>query len=169
MIRDPQLNDEFEDYDFRYLVKQGKKCRRSFCWKVAFWSGVMLFVFGLILILLGYLAPEKKVVIGYQDNLEIIDRSALLFNKNLGLCKVIGLVVFFIGFMIMLSVFLLPKVVFRNAKNDDSEEGYDFNVACLEQTTQDKIPASEELTNVQPKRSDGDDVIMTNKGLCKIP
>ncbi|XP_076364808.1 uncharacterized protein LOC143254003 [Tachypleus tridentatus] len=169
-IPDSQLYDEFEDYDFRYLVKQGKKFRRSFCWKVAFWSGVMLLVFGVILLLLGHFAPEKKVVIGQKNNLEIIDRSAQLFNKNLGLCKVIGLVVFFIGFVIVLAVFILPKVVFKHAKHDvsDSEEGCDFNVAYSQQTSQDKIPASEKLTNVQPKRSDGDSVIMTNKGLCKI-
>ncbi|XP_063244131.1 uncharacterized protein LOC134543156 [Bacillus rossius redtenbacheri] len=105
-----------EDDDFEYLMDPDKeqrhqRCCRGFWFRAGVWSGVNLLLVGVIALLVGYLTPPRDMVVGYQDNLEILDRWAIAFNHRLELCRLAGLTVFCCGGLVLLVTLALSSML----------------------------------------------------------
>lgn len=124
----------------------------------------------------GYLMPRMDIDVGYQEEMRIIDRAAYMFNQNLDWCKIVGLGVFCVGGTLLSASLLLPGLVGLSCIEDnDDDESTPFKLRIAdtddssdELTTERKtrIPATEQLKSVQPKREDK--IIITNSGLKKV-
>ena len=124
----------------------------------------------------GYLLPRLDIDVGYQEEMRIIDRAAYIFNQNLDWCKIIGLGVFCVGGTLLSASLLLPGLVGLSCIDDnDDDESTPFKLRIadtedysneLADDSKDRIPATEELKSVQPKREDK--IIITNSGLKKV-
>nr|CAD7257387.1 unnamed protein product [Timema shepardi] len=92
-----QVYGEFVEDDFEYLVDPNKvrrsHCCKGFWFRAGVWGGVNLLLVGIIALLVGYLTPQRDMVVGYQDNLEILDRWAIAFNRRLELCRLAATVI----------------------------------------------------------------------------
>ncbi|XP_076319204.1 neurensin-1-like [Tachypleus tridentatus] len=109
-VKTPDIYEEFDEYNYQFLTDQKNRCNKATFWKIIFSTGLVLLILGLILLLLGYFLPQRRVVVGFQADFEIIDRSALVFNENLDICKGTGLIVFCIGGTISLVALLLSNL-----------------------------------------------------------
>lgn len=169
-VKDPNIYEEYTDY--RYLIAPKKRKRGALCWKGSLWLGINLLVFGVVLLMVGYLIPRKEPVIGHQQEMAIIDHAALDFNRNMDFCKVVGLVVFCVGGIVLVTALLLPSLMNQYCEEELQNDSFRVAVECHESPkspTDKKIPATEEVANIQPKRGLENEVVMTNAGLCKIP
>ncbi|KAJ8876427.1 hypothetical protein PR048_020872 [Dryococelus australis] len=137
-----------EDEDLEYLVdpeKEGprrQRCCRGFWFRAGVWAGVNLLLVGMIALLVGYLTPPRDMVVGYHDNLEILDRWAIAFNHRLELCRLAGLAVFCCGGVLLLVTLLLASVRPRPTRTlwrDVIAEPYTGT-----------IPSTEQIKSVQP-------------------
>ncbi|GFT66852.1 uncharacterized protein NPIL_206121 [Nephila pilipes] len=165
----------YED-QFGYVMPARKRRKQILCWRLMLGSGVLILLMGIIFISVGFLVPKKKEVIDIQEDLEIIDRVFQAFNKDLDIFKIVGIVLFCVGGLMMAGVFLALTLIWKNRGEDPlSSEEIPLTGTHPQQdngpnaTMDVKVPATEELTTVQPKRVDPDEVVMTNAGLCKIP
>lgn len=169
-VKNPDIYEDFDEHDNRYLTTPGKRRHIGVYWKATLYIGFILLICGLILLLVGYYVRQRDVVVGYKEDLEIIDRSSLDFNRNLDICKILGLLVFCLGGAILLAALLIPTVV-SNYCDDDDQEAFKVKASFddpEESPTEKKIPATEALTSVQPKRGE-DHMVITEVGLCKVP
>jgi len=123
----------------------------------------------------GYLVPRMNIDVGYQEEMRIIDRAAYMFNQNLDWCKIIGLGIFCVGGTLLSASLLLPSLVGLSCIDDDlSDETTPFKLRIDDEDdcdlnlneNKDKIPATEQLKSVQPKREDK--MIITHSGLKKV-
>ncbi|KFM66539.1 Neurensin-1, partial [Stegodyphus mimosarum] len=174
-IRNPQLYEDIYEDDMLYLSQTRKQRKAAlFCWKFNLAMGAFTLALGLFFILVGYITPLRQGIAGQQEGFLIIDRDAARFNYYIKLCRIMGLIVFCIGGCIFCFTMLLS--VFFNIHYSDDEDETPVETFCVTLTAEDvpqsptdkKIPATEELTSVQPKR-EVDEVVMTNAGLCKPP
>ncbi|XP_054153092.1 neurensin-1-like [Oppia nitens] len=173
-VKNPQLYEEYEEY--KYLIEPKEK-RRALClWRSIFWIGFILLVFGALVLMAGYLMPRMNIDIRYQEEMRIIDRAAYMFNQNLDLCKIIGLSVFCVGGVLLSSSLLLPGLVGLSClddSDDDDSTPFKLRIADIDEfgdeivdENKDKIPATEQLKSVQPRREDN--IIITNSGLKQV-
>lgn len=169
-VKNPDLYEELEGGDYRYLIRPQKPRCRSLWWKIAVWSGVNLLAVGIVVILVGYLVPRHAVVIGYQDDLEVIDRSALRFNYNLDACKLIGLIVFCVGGTVVAVALLFPSFLYQYCDEDWAVYAEPFKVGTSDEDdlppqspTDKKIPATEEVTRIQPASNDQESLSNTSQ------
>jgi len=111
--KDPTIYEE-ED-EFGYLLGRPRRRRcTSIWWKVFVWIGANFLVFGIIGVLVGYLVPQKPVFIGkVADHVYLEDRSALAYNFNLDVCKLVGLILFCIGGMTLAIALLFPSFLYH--------------------------------------------------------
>ncbi|RWS11189.1 Neurensin-1-like protein [Dinothrombium tinctorium] len=133
--------------------------------------GFLMLTFGSCILLAGYLVPKKQVIIGHQNEMEIVDRSADNFNKMLENCKIFGLGIFSVGGTLLVAALLLPTLVGLSCFDEEADESTPFKV-CIASDEEElinkrvKIPATEELKSVQPKREE--EAVMTGTGLTKL-
>ena len=131
---------------------------------------------GAVVMIAGYLMPRLSTDVGYQEEMRIIDRAAYIFNQNLDWCKIIGLGVFCVGGTLLSASLLLPSLVGLSCLDDsDDDESTPFKLRISDtedfcddpsDEAKDRIPATEQLKSVQPKRDEK--VIVTNSGLKKV-
>jgi len=172
-VKNPQLYEEYEEY--KYLIAPKEKRRTLFFWRFIFWTGFILLVFGSVVLMAGYLVPKMNIDVGYQEEMRIIDRAAYMFNQNLEWCKIIGLAIFCVGGTLLSASLLLPSLVGLSCIDDEyNDETTPFKLRIADDDDcdeilnekKDKIPATEELKSVQPKRED--EMIITHSGLKKV-
>lgn len=65
----------------------GNRACRRFWLRAGLWGGVNFLLVGLIALLVGYLTPPRATLVEYQDNIEIVDHWAIIFNKRLEVSK----------------------------------------------------------------------------------
>ena len=172
VYKDP---DVYEEDDYRYLLS-GPYPRRRRCtsiwWKVFVWIGANLLVFGILGVLIGYLVPQKSVIIGsLSENQSVIDHEAIAYNFNLDVCKLVGLVLFCMGGLTLTLALLSPSFMYSYF-DDDRYPPEAFKVkVCPEYTdepplspTEKNIPASSLVKNVQPDRK-SEESIVTKEGM----
>ncbi|GIY41081.1 uncharacterized protein CDAR_225111 [Caerostris darwini] len=169
-------NPHAYEESYGYVLPSRKRRRQVLCWRLTLGAGVVTFLLGIIFISIGFFVPKKKEVIDIQEDIEIIDRAFLEFNKDLDVFKIVGMVLFSAGGLVMAGVLIAVTLMWRN-RSDDPLSSEEIPLTGTEprqdegpKTSMDvKVPATEEVTAVQPKRADPEEVVMTNAGLCKIP
>lgn len=157
-FKDPSI---YEEDDYRYLLHPNPKRRRCppIWMKICIWTGVNLLLFGIIGILVGYLVPQKSVIGGKlkdDGSLAKIDHAAVQFNTTLDLFKLIGLILFCVGGVILALALLFPSFLAGQCDEDFNDEAIRVNVgdekAPLSPVDM-AIPSTSKLKNVQPDRS----------------
>lgn len=172
----PHMYEETGSH-FEYMTPIRKRRKQILCWRAVFCSGMLIMTMGLIAILVGFLVPKKKEVVDIQEDIEIIDREDQAFNQDLDICKIVGIVLFCTGGVMVIIVLLALTLMKKHTMVDPLSEEIPMDepeetdvVEPGPGTPMDvKVPATEELTAVQPKRVDPEEVVMTNAGLCKVP
>lgn len=166
--------DMYEDDAFRYLLHpQYPRRRRHHCtsiwWKVFVWIGANFLVFGVIGVLVGYLVPQRPIIVGaIGDNIKIMDKQAIPYNFNLDICKLVGLILFCIGGLTLTVALLFPSFFYHYCDDDRRDGAFRVSVDAMEKAplspTDRNIPASSKLTNVQPERKN-QEAIVTQEGM----
>lgn len=164
--KDPSV---YEDDDDLYLLHPNPRRRRCppIWWKIFMWVGVNLLLFGVVGILVGYLVPPKKVIVGENKPAGewYIDTSAKSYNTTLDMCKLIGLILFCIGGITLAMSLLFPsflshycdddhaddtmKVPLRPPEDGDGGEGGEMGKPPLSPVEM-TIPATSKVKSVQP-------------------
>lgn len=164
-----------QEDDFEYAVDPIKnrgcrKCCRGFWFRAGLWGGINLILVGVITLLVGYLTPQREMVVGHHNNLEILDRTAIAFNRRLELCRLAGLAVFCCGGLVLLVTLLLSTLFHIGGHNNNnghccSENAYYGYVTTslvepfiagqvqgspVPASTGIKIPVTEQIKSVQP-------------------
>jgi hypothetical protein len=85
------------------------------------WGGINLMLVGVITLLVGYLTPQREMIVGHHNNLEMLDRTAIAFNRRLELCRVAGFVVLCCGCVILLITLMLTTFVHTGGHNNNNE------------------------------------------------
>lgn len=75
---------------------------------------------GVITLLVGYLTPQREMIVGHHNNLEILDRTAIAFNRRLELCRLAGLAVFCCGGLVLLITLLLSTFLHIGGHNNNN-------------------------------------------------
>ena len=170
VYKDPNVYEE-EDDDLRYLLHPHPRRNRctSIWWKIFVWIGVNFLIFGIIGVLVGYLVPEREIILGsVSDNEDIFDKSALSYNFNLNVCKLVGLILFCIGGLTLTVALLFPSFLYQYI--DESRRDGSFKVKVRGETDvpssplEKNIPISGMVTNVQPERK-ANESILTKEGM----
>ncbi|CAF1073189.1 unnamed protein product [Rotaria sp. Silwood1] len=96
---------QHESLRHRYLISSRRSKFFNYWWKLPLWFGSFFILFGISLLLIGFLLPRKKIDINSQSI--IIDRQAIAYNTNLdrshlcGICFVVaGSALFFLSLII---------------------------------------------------------------------
>lgn len=119
--------------------------------------GLLLLLLGTFTLSFSYLYPRKKIIVDHKEEMEIIDRYAIDFNIKLDWGKIIGLGLFCTGGSILSITLLLPSLIGSSCLKDDEDENTPFKVTIPNTTneidfSQDRVPATEKLTSVQPTK-----------------
>lgn len=127
---------------------------------------------GILLIVIGFTFTRLEIDIGYQEEMRIIDKSAYEFNILLDQIKIIGLIMFAFGGIIVATALLLPSLMpsKETGQNDESTH-LKLNIEPNDEEetdlrTKNLIPITEKLKPIQPKQSTN--TIITNSGLKQI-
>ncbi|KAI7690395.1 Neurensin-1 [Sarcoptes scabiei] len=182
--RNPNDFDELSENDLTSL----KSNNRSRIWIFILITGSMLMLLGGMMILIGFTLNRMKIDIGYQEEMRIINKTAYDYNKYLDEMKIIGLILFTIGGVIVASTLLLPsllpnkdeddsgaqeesthlklnvetKPIDKDDRHDDDDDGEMEQDCC-----KNLIPIVEKLSTVQPKH-EATAAVVTNSGLRQI-
>ncbi|XP_054709354.1 neurensin-1-like [Uloborus diversus] len=156
-------------YSGNFRTPLRKRRKQVLCWRLTFFTGLLILCVGLTAILVGFLVPRRKEVVNIQEDIEIIDRVDQAFNRDLQLCKVVGIALFCTGGLIVAAVLL--AMIAKMPKRDDPVEEIPMTEPDRGPTSPvgTKVPATEELKPVQPKRMDAEKLVMTHAGLCQLP
>lgn len=174
-VRNPHLYEELSrDEEFQYLIKPRHRRCSSVWWKIGLWSGFNLLIFGLIAILVGYLVPDRPVVMGHVNDYEMINKNNLAFNTNLDTCKLVGLIVFCIGGCMVGISLLFPSFLHQWCEDDiAASEPFKISAQDLEKVplspTEKKVPATPEMKNIQPQRDMKEACMATKGGMYTVP
>ena len=170
VYKDPKLYED--DDDLRYLLHPTGRRRHctSIWWKVFVWIGANFLIFGIIGVLVGYLVPQKPLVVGsIGNNIELINRQALSYNFNLDVCKLVGLVLFCVGGLTLTVALLFPSFLY-NYCEDERRDGA-FRVSLLDpedkpptSSVEMTVPATAQITGIQPERK-MQEAIVTQEGM----
>lgn len=170
--KDPDMYED-EEEAFRYLLRPRSKRRRctSIWWKVFVWIGANFLVFGVVGVLVGYLVPQRPIIVGaIGDNIKIMDKQAIPFNFNLDVCKLVGLILFCIGGLTLTVALLFPSFLYHYCGDDERRDQGAFRVTSEPLTKPPlspldrNIPVCSTLTNVQPDRK-SQEAILTQEGM----
>ena len=173
--------DVYEEDDYAYLLNpKGTRRRRctSIWWKVFVWIGANFLVFGIIGVLVGYMVPQRPIIVGsyedYNQNVEIIDRGAISFNFNLDVCKLVGLILFCIGGLTLTIALLFPSFLYQYCEEERRGGDESFRVGIHEagplppkSPLDMSIPVTSNIKSVQPERKTGESNV-TNEGMENI-
>ncbi|XP_048761503.1 neurensin-1-like [Ostrea edulis] len=152
--KDPSI---YEDDDDRYLLNphaRRRRCRPIWL-KVCIWIGVNLLVLGVLAILAGYFIPTKSIIRkgDNQDNVGYVDEEAVKFNTTLDLLKLVGLILFCVGGILLAVALMFPTFMSNMCSDEIGEE------AIRIQTGEEKpplspiemtIPSTSKVKSVQP-------------------
>lgn len=170
VYKDPSVYED-ED-DLRFLLHPNSRRRHctSIWWKVFVWIGANFLIFGIIGVLVGYLVPQKPIIVGsIGQNIELINREAFAYNFNLDVCKLVGLVLFCVGGLTLTVALLFPSFLY-NYCDDERRDGA-FRVSMLDpeekppnSPVEMTVPATAQITGVQPERKQ-QEAIVTQEGM----
>lgn len=169
--KDPSIYEEEEE--FGYLLRGHSRRKRctSIWWKVFVWIGANFLVFGIIGVLVGYLVPQRPIIVeATEDNIEIVDRQAIAFNFNLDVCKLVGLILFCIGGLTLTVALLFPSFLYQYCDDDRRDTAIRVRLGeeqPLKSPLEMTVPATSKLSSVQPERR-AEEAIVTQEGMIAI-
>ncbi|XP_033097987.1 neurensin-1-like [Anneissia japonica] len=145
-----------------------KRCRCGiWWWKACAWVGFNLLILSVIISLIGYLVNPRKEIQDVQNNIDIVDEDAIQFNERLNTAKLVGLVLLCVGGVLLAVSLLIPS--FSSRIDDDGFGELSFfadssfppymPVATEQESLDEGIPYTSELTSVQPMRDKQEGVI----------
>lgn len=156
-----------------------RKRRRNNCLKITVWLGVVFLVVGFVALLVGFLVTKRNAMADVQEGIAVINQDDLSFNRNIDACKIAGIVIFCTGGIITTAMLLLHLLFIRRQRTEDDNLNQVIRVVNEEEEEEEerppktpmeaKVPVTEEIASVQPRRSHPEEVVMTNAGLCKVP
>ncbi|XP_077869894.1 neurensin-1-like, partial [Saccoglossus kowalevskii] len=175
---DPNFKDSedvFRD-DYQFLIPPSRRRCSPFWWKAAIWAGINLLILGTIALLIGYLVPQRKEILGYENDSVVIDDQAVTFNYRLDVAKLAGLVILCVGGFVLAIALLIPA--FIGQFDDDELDG--FKVQTLDSyppyisygTTfaigqEDPVPCTSQVKSVQPKRTT-EEAVVAKEGAVNV-
>lgn len=138
------------------------------------WIGVILLLFGVMGILIGYLVPPRHVLIENSGDLigeAYIDVRAQEYNTTLDMCKLIGLILFCIGGVTLALSLLFPSFLTRYCEDEPNADYPPIKAHIPQGDTekgpfsplQEVIPASSTIKGVQPTKK-GEQQMLTSSG-----
>lgn len=92
-----------------FFIEPTKESYKGCLFRTMLWIGINITLIGITALLLGHFIPARNTIVGHQDNLQILDRSAIAFNRNLELCRFVGLVIICIGILVIMIILLISK------------------------------------------------------------
>ena len=167
--KDPTLYEDEEDEHYLLSPNPRRKRCKSIWWKVFVWIGANFLIFGILGVLIGYLVPEHPVKVAAANNIEVYDTDALRFNYNLDICKLVGLILFCTGGIILTVSLLFPSFLYHLCEEDRRLDGA-FKVSMftdekpMKHPLEASIPVTSKLSNVQPTRK-GEEAMVTQEGM----
>ncbi|XP_071965018.1 uncharacterized protein [Antedon mediterranea] len=151
----------------------GRDLRRKRCrcgiwwWKACAWVGFNILILSVIISLIGYLVNPRKEIQDVKNNISVVDEDAIQFNERLNTAKVVGLALLCVGGVLLAVSLLIPS--FSNRLDDDGFGDLSFfadsnfppymPVATEQESMDEGIPYTSELTSVQPIRDKQEGVI----------
>ena len=114
-------------------------------------------------IIIGYAIPRQPELRGQTAEYKIIDRNAIAFNRNLDMCKLVGLASFCAGGVVLVAALLTPT--FANSYWDENITTEPFRLALAEdqelsESVDDArpkspgLPVTEKIRCIQPLLTD---------------
>ncbi|XP_076441438.1 uncharacterized protein LOC143280608 [Babylonia areolata] len=134
--KDPAVYEDDDDDNLDYRSSHTRtpsrrrrrrcSCCRPVWWKVFLWVGVQLLGLGVVGILVGYLVPQRPLVVG--ENPEAgewyLDPGARPFNAALDACRLAGLGLFCLGGVTLALSLLFPTFLHYCRDDDEYDENY---------------------------------------------
>jgi len=170
--KDPEVYED-EWGDSRRLLHPGGGGRCSgygcsgLCWKLFVFIGAGLLVAGTVAVLTGYLLPQKPTRIAtLDDDKEVIDRDVIKYDQQLGLCKLIGLILFSTGGLTLAVSLMVPSFLYRYCDDEKREAPFsvqsgDVAPACpAKDTSRTVVPAATRLAEIQPARKTYEGIVV---------
>ncbi|CAG7826668.1 unnamed protein product [Allacma fusca] len=135
---------------------KGRKCGAVW-FKIGLIIGATLFLLGAVAIVIGYAIPRQETVIGRNDEYEVVDKDAVRFNRNLDICKLIGLAGFCSGGLVLVISLLAPTFTSSYWEDDPATEPFRVSLSSslvYESEPKSPIPVTEKINCIQPIWSD---------------
>ena len=110
--------------------------------------------------MIGYAIPKQDIVVGRNDEYEIVDKDAVRFNRNLDICKLIGLAGFCSGGLVLVISLLAPTFTSTYWEDDPATEPFRVSLSssllypASESEPKSPIPVTEKIKCIQPIWSD---------------
>jgi hypothetical protein len=167
LAKDPTVYEDDDDFEYLLGGQRRRRCT-SIWWKVFVWIGANFLIFGIIGVLVGYLVPQKPIFIGkLTDHVYLEDRTALAYNYNLDVCKLVGLILFCIGGLTLAVALLFPSFLYHYCEDDRKDSAFKVKLGGEMSATSPlemQIPASSLIAGVQPERR-VKEAIITKEGM----
>ncbi|XP_072016762.1 neurensin-1-like, partial [Amphiura filiformis] len=175
---DPQFKDradvycEAEDHPLARLRHKRRACAKgTLWWKAGAWVGLNILILAVLALMIGYFVTPKKEILRYTDDTPVINQDAVSFNKKLDDAKLAGLILLCSGGFVLAISLLVPS--FTHATDEEEEE---FNteevridpdgtfppympITSGDENTEEGIPVTSAVTNIQPLRAKGEFVV----------
>jgi drug/metabolite transporter (DMT)-like permease len=114
---------------FRYLRSSQRPRFSSRWWKIILWFGSLLVISGFVLLLIGFILPQKQVNVddssSRNSQVIIVDRQALAFNANLDATHLIGICLVIAGGILFTLSLLMPTFCHMWCATGDSNDETD--------------------------------------------
>ncbi|XP_022093317.1 neurensin-1-like [Acanthaster planci] len=172
-----------EDEEHPLADLAARKRRRGPCgccspvwWKAGAWVGLNILILAILALMVGYFITPRKEVLGYNEDVAVVDEDARKFNRRLDSAKLAGLIMMCAGGLVIAVSLLIPSFCFASDEDSyrdeirvDAENTFPpyMPIASQHETAEDGIPYTSALTNVQPERAKGEAVI-AGKGVVSV-
>ncbi|XP_038057845.1 neurensin-1-like [Patiria miniata] len=152
-------------------------CCSPVWWKAGAWVGLNILILAILALIVGYFITPRKEILGYNEDVAVVDEEARQFNRKLDSAKLAGLIMMCVGGLVIAISLLIPSFSF--ATDDDSSYREEIRVdaentfppympvASQQEAAEDGIPYTSALTNVQPERAKGEAVV-AGKGVVSV-
>ncbi|XP_071807901.1 neurensin-1-like [Asterias amurensis] len=152
-------------------------CCSPVWWKAGAWVGLNILILAILALIVGYFINPHQEILGYNDDVPVVDEEARLFNRKLDSAKLAGLIMMCIGGLVIAISLLIPSFSFatddeeycRDEIRVDAENTFPpyMPVATQQESADDGIPYTSAVTNVQPERVKGESVV-AGKGIVSV-
>jgi len=148
-----------QQIDSQYLIRSNRPKFSSRWWKVLLWLGSFFVGFGILLLMIGFILPRKKIEIDNNGSLTksetshiiTIDRQALAYNSQLDTSRLAGICFVVLGGFLFVLSLLLPTFCHMWCASSDTNDEVDPFKMKMEASGGEKIiPVQSTPKSIQP-------------------